>query len=175
MPELVDELAESLRAKLKASQGNPVDLLALRTALQVVRPDVDQLTRAALPILKKYLPEMSGTFLDVGCYGGWAYPYVRDRVDYHGIDTWGTGVECASQLFGSRFEKADLFEYTKKHDVVWCSQLLFTGIYDAAWHTCKGLANKLCIFLTPDGTPDYAGSTERYGHEGRFTVVVWRG
>ena len=96
MPELIDELAETLRAKLKVPAGNPADILALRTAIQVMRPDLDQLTKGALPALQKYMTEFSGTFLDVGCYGGWVYPYVRQQVEYHGIDIWQTGIESAT-------------------------------------------------------------------------------
>ena len=174
MRELIDDLAETLRVKLKVSEGNPADLLALRTAIQVMRPEIDQLSSRVLPILKKYLPEFSGTFLDVGSYGGWVYPYVRERVDYHGIDTWPTGIECSTRMFGNRFEKADLFDYEKKHDVVWCSQLLFTGLYLEAWEKCKSLANKLCVFVTPEGNVEFRGESERYA-EGRMTVLVWRG
>jgi hypothetical protein len=171
--ELIVQLTETLRTKLKHSEGNPSDILALRTAIQVMRPDLDQLTNAALPALKKHLPEFSGTFLDVGCYGGWVYPYVRDVVDYHGIDIWPTGIECATKMFGNRFELADLFKYEKKHDVVWCSQILFTALYKEAWEKCKTLANKMCVFVTPEGNLIYDGA-ETYS-EGRMTIAVWRG
>jgi hypothetical protein len=174
VPELIDDLAENLRLKLKASKGNPADLLALRTAIQVMRPELDQLTRAALPVLRKHLGEFSGTFLDVGCYGGWVYPYVRDQVEYHGIDTWPTGIESAEKMFGKRFELSDLFNYEKKHDVVWCSQILFTGLYKEAWEKCKSLANKLCVFVTPEGNVEFFGASETYS-EGRMTIAVWRG
>jgi len=172
VPELIDELAENLRKRLKVSEGNPSDLLALRTAIQVMRPELDQLTKEALPTLRKYLPEFSGSFLDIGCYGGWAYPYVRDRVDYHGIDIWPTGIESATKMFGPRFELADLFTYEKKHDVVWCSQIIFTGVCEPAWQKCRALANRLCVFVTPDG-PSFEGATEIHG-SGRMNVAVWR-
>lgn len=173
MPELIDELAENLRKKLKVSEGNPSDILALRTAIQVMRPDLDQLTKEALPILKKYMPEFSGTFLDVGCYGGWVYPYVREAVDYYGIDNWPTGIESATKMFGPRFEKADLFDYEKKHDVVWCSQLLLDGLYAEGWRKCKSLANKLCVFVTPGSNIQFDGCTELHS-TGRMAVVIWR-
>lgn len=173
MGELVVDLAETLRQKLKFSEGNPSDLLALRTAIQVMRPDLDQLTKSALPILQRHMEEFSGTFLDVGCYGGWVFPYVRGRVDYHGIDIWPTAIEAGTRMWGQMFEQANVTEYEKKHDVVWCSQILFSGIYEAAWEKCKSLANTLCIFVTPDGSQEYKGYSEKYA-EGRMTVVVWR-
>ena len=173
MPELIDELAETLRVKLKVPGGNPSDILALRTAIQVVRPDLDQLTKNGLPALQKYLPEFSGTFLDVGCYGGWVYPYVRRQVEYHGIDIWPTAIESATKMFGDRFELADLFSYEKKHDCVWCSQIVLEHLAPLAWDKCKSLANKLCVFVTPEMSESFKGYSEVYS-SGRMTMVVWR-
>jgi hypothetical protein len=171
--ELINEMAENLRLKLKNPDGTPADLVALRTAIQVLRPEVDQLSDAALPIAQKHFHEFSGSFLDVGCYGGWMYPHVRHLVDYHGIDKWPAGIECAKKLFGDdRFEMADMFEYENKHDVVWCSQLLF-GSALAGWEKCKSLSNKLCIYVSPEAGIELPGVSEFYQHQ-RMGVAIWR-
>lgn len=170
--ELINDLAANLKIKLKKPEGNPSDLVALRTAIQVLRPEIDQLSDAVLPIAQKHFHEFKGTFLDVGCYGGWMYPHVRHLVDYHGIDNWHSGIECAVKLFGDRFEEVDMFQYQKKHDVVWCSQLLF-GRADAGWEQCKSLANKLCIYVSPEANQELPGMTEFYQHI-RMGVAIWR-
>lgn len=156
-------------------EGNPSDWLALRTAVQVMNPDVDKLSCEAYPILQNHLGEISGTFLDVGCYGGWVYPAVRDKADYYGIDNWPSAIEAGRKMFGNRFEVADLFDYEKKHDVVWCSQLLF-GFEERtkmAWEKCRSLSNRLCIFFSPQVNARFDGITEFY-QRGRMGVAIWR-
>lgn len=170
--ELINQLADELRRRLKTSDGVPSDFVALRTVIQVMRPDVDQLSDAALPIAERHFKEFRGTFLDVGCYGGWMYPHIRHLVDYRGIDFWPAGIEAAKKMFGEHlFELVDMFQYEKKHDVVWCSQIL--GNSEEVWARCKSLATNLCIYVSPDASDRLSGLTEFYKYR-RMGVAIWR-
>jgi len=108
--------------KLK-KHGSSKEILALRTLIQVMQPEMDMLSKKSIRVLRKFLPELSGTFLDVGCYGGWVFHFVKDKVEYTGIDSWDTAIEVSRMLWGQRFECASFLEYQKQHDIVWCSHI----------------------------------------------------
>lgn len=126
-----------------------------RTKLQVEDPYCDVLTSRVMPLIDLIRPRLKGTFLDVGCYGGWVYPKVKDLVEYHGIDNWPVAINAAKQLFGDHFELADVREYDKKHDIVFASQLgPETPEYGDLIMKLKSLANRMLVvtgvFVVPD-------------------------
>lgn len=144
--------------------------IAARTALQVLDPQRDQLTYQIWTALQKHLPEMTGDVLDVGCYGGWLYPYVRNQAKYHGIDVWPASITAAKRMFGDElFEVKDVANYRKKHQVVWCTQLLNTGL----WDKLRSLATRLVIYAGPGLTQPLPGATESYESDVNH-VFVWR-
>ena len=104
---LVNEVR--MNAKLKKKEMT-FEMLAVRTMIQMVAPAMDDLSKKSYDVLMEFMPEFSGTFLDVGCYGGWVYHHVKDRVDYTGIDNWPTGIKVGKTLFGDRFKLASVMD-----------------------------------------------------------------
>lgn len=147
---------EMKREKQKASP----ECLAVRTALQVWRPEEDYLSRKSWPVLKRFLPEFSGTFLDVGCYGGWVYPHVRDRVEYTGIDPWPTAIDVSRKLWGGNFHCVKFQNYNVVHDYVWAAHLQPEHeITPACIDKLRSLSRKALILV--EGTMDgYEGELE---------------
>jgi SAM-dependent methyltransferase len=138
----------------KGTQADQLYYMLERTKLQVADPYCDALTSRVMPLIDLIRPRLSGTFLDVGCYGGWVYPKVRDLVEYHGIDNWPVAIDAAKQLFGDHFELADVREYDKKHDIVFASQLgPETPEDDQIIEKLKSLANRMLVvtglYVTP--------------------------
>jgi len=176
----LQSVVEFLKARLKTPQSGVVPFIGLRTALQLCCPDDDQLTYQVRGILEKHLHELKdGTLLDVGCYGGWLYRHVKNQVEYHGIDIWEDAVKAGQMMFGdSLFEVADFMKYQKKHDIVWCSQILFrkdkgdTGV-EEAWEKLKSLSNRLTILISPQANHSLPGATEFY-KMGSHGVLVRR-
>lgn len=121
-------MAKPLSLK-KALKGTPhgehvVGWIKERTRIQIETPHEDDLSNVIYPRLKKILPTLAGSFLDVGCYGGWLYHFVKERVDYHGIDIWLEAVQAAQDLFPpERFSLEDLRTTNRRADIVWGMQL----------------------------------------------------
>lgn len=143
------ELSDMLRRAVKERKKEAFkEVVAARTGLQVISPRLDDLSKRSIDALETFMPEFEGTFLDVGCYGGWVYPLVRDRVEYTGIDIWPTGIEVATALFGPRFHLINFEEYNTQHDIVWVSHLQpeYTITKDAV-EKLKTLYRKLLIIV----------------------------
>ncbi len=127
-----------------------------RTRGQVAHPQSDRLSSNIMPVFGALKPQLSGSFLDVGCYGGYLYPFLNDVVDYHGIDLWNVAIDAASQLWGAeRFECVDAFQYQKQHDVIFSGQFgpPFKGERRLVGHL-KPLARKMLIMTGLYFKPD---------------------
>lgn len=158
------DLAELLRREIKHKKHSAdPEIIAARTVIQMMSPNLDDLSRKSIDVLRVYMPEFRGTFLDVGCYGGWVYHYVKDKVVYHGIDRWPTGINVGQMLFGDMFECADVMEYKTQHDIVWASHLQpeFPITLEVVNHL-KSLAKRLLI-IVDSGLSDTYGHTDK-GH-----------
>lgn len=144
----------ALALNRKGTQTDQLYYMLERTKLQVADPYCDPLTSRVMPLIERIRPRLSGTFLDVGCYGGWVYPKVKDLVEYHGIDNWKVAVDAATQLFGDHFELVDVKDYTKKHDIVFASQLGPETPEKDVLDKLKSLANRMLIvtglYVVPD-------------------------
>src|ERR1019366_10627880 len=85
--------------KVPRSGKDVEEALYLRTQLQIDNPLNEKLTKQVYPYFKDEIPNLSGTMMDIGCYGGWLYPFVKDHVDYHGIDVWPEAIAAAKRRF----------------------------------------------------------------------------
>lgn len=157
---LVNEVR--MNAKLKKKEMT-FEMLAVRTMIQMVAPAMDDLSKKSYDVLMEFMPEFSGTFLDVGCYGGWVYHHVKDRVDYTGIDSWPTGIKVGKTLFGDRFKLASVMDYEEKHDIVWASHLQpeFTITKEVVLKL-KSLSRKLLVII--DGGVEAIPNPSARGH-----------
>lgn len=159
--------------KKKGDYATQLPLMIERTKIQISEPHEDILSARIHPLLEVIRPMLSGTFLDVGCYGGWVYHYVKDVVDYHGIDSWKTAVDAARQFYGEedRFELVDVRDYTKKHDIVFCAQVGPETKENEVLEHLKTLANKTLIvsglYISADKTAE-----EIYGVP--FKTFMWK-
>jgi len=165
-----DVLAEYLRNSLSNPiQGKAADIAA-RTGLQVLAPWRDKMTLQIWPTVQKFLPELKGDVLDVGCYGGWLYPYVRGQAEYHGIDVWDDAIEAATCLFGPYFEVKSVFNYSKQHEVVWCTQITTLDVNET-WKKLCSLAKRLVVYASPSIKWSLPGSTEEYDGDVNRVVI----
>ena len=136
--------------------------MALRTVIQMTNPGADQLSNQSIDVLRKFLPEFSGTFLDVGCYGGWVYHLVKDKVDYTGIDISQTAVDAGKLLFGDRFICKDFQEYDVKHDIVWASFLQPEHLITQDSVTkLRSLSKKLLVIVDGSMVGNVYGASEQ--------------
>ena len=110
--------------KKKPTGEEAIGWLKMRLQVQITDPLEDKLSRELIKPLHKIIPTLSGTFLDVGCLTGWVYHYVKDVVDYHGIDIYKEAIAAAQAEFPpERFSVEDLRSCKRKADIVWGSQL----------------------------------------------------
>lgn len=132
------QLALWLKTELKRpdtlQSADAMELFALRTALQVANPQIDDLTRRIMPVLDHFMGEMldKESILDVGCYGGWLKAFLPPGLShgYFGVDLVPTAIHAARRFWGERFfeciDVRDLPELGRGwggYDVVWCTQL----------------------------------------------------
>lgn len=118
-------------------------LLRERLELQITDPQADKLARAVFQGLMDVLPTLSGTFLDVGCYTGWVYHFVKDKVDYHGIDNYKAALAVARERFpAERFSQEDLKESKRTADIVWATQLHPENHIESIMPRLQAMANK---------------------------------
>lgn len=138
-------------------EGMQAEFIKLRVQRMIEDPQNDKLSRALWNTLESVLPTLSGTFLDVGCYGGWIYHYVKDAVEYHGIDNWPVAIEAAKDLFGDHFSVEELRETTRRADTVWATQLHPENKIDEILPFLAKMANKQVIFTAQ--TREHNGSS----------------
>lgn len=141
IPEVSEEARKYLKHKPKG--GDTVPWIAIRTVLDVFT-DGGMGSRIN-DLLDDILPELSGTFLDVGCYGGSLYPKVRHKVSYTGIDNWPDAIRVAKTLFDGKFEVCELKSYKQKHDIVWASQLHPEVDVPTVFDHLMSLANRMLV------------------------------
>ena len=164
----IKALTQDMQTARSGIQGE----IAARTALQAVAPMRDQLTCQIWPVVEKHLHELTGTILDVGCYGGWLYPFVKDQAEYHGIDIWEDAILTATKLWGPHFEVRNLWDMNGKWDVVWCTQLVHNNASEM-WEKLRSLANRMVIYASPDiHAPPYQSSENYYIAPSH--VAIWR-
>jgi len=145
--------------KKKPSGDEAVGWIAVRTALELCFPKASSLSGRVRPILDRVLPELNGTLLDVGCYGGWLYPLVREKVTYTGIDVYPEAVKVAQTLFGERFKVCSFSDYNEQHDIVWATQLHPEVSVPKHFQKLKSLSRKMLI-LTYQSTEIVPGGEE---------------
>lgn len=163
---------KALTQDMQTMRGGLEGEIAARTGLQVMAPERDQLTCQIGPVVQRHLPELTGTLLDVGCYGGWLYSVVKDKATYHGIDIWPEAVLTATRLWGPHFEVQDVKDTRGKWDVVWCTQLIHNDP-EAMWGKLRSLASRLVVYASPDIKGPLPGETESYV-VAPSRVAVWR-
>ena len=146
----LSSVAEAIRKQLKqkTTGGDTPAWIGMRTVLDCSSL-INGMGGRTAPILKYIEPELKGTFLDVGCYGGWLYPKVRDRVEYTGIDNWPDAIESAKTLFGDRFHCCDLRDYRTQHDIVWATQLHPEVDIPIVFDHLRGLSKKMLVVTFP--------------------------
>lgn len=157
-----------------------------RCLLQVLSPMADELTRTIWPVFENHKDEFSGTFLDVGCYGGWMLGTLLKHdidVQYHGIDIWESAIEAARLVYGGSgsFEVQDGRTLGEDYDTVWCSQLHkrqaseFEIMIERLLHHTKKIAVLSSASLPRDFIKRYAdknnGTWEEYNSPPHWVMV----
>jgi SAM-dependent methyltransferase len=130
--------------------------IALRTLLQMTRPEDDALTSRVNDLFMAHKDEIREDVLDCGCYGGWLYGRLRAEhatpLNYHGIDLWEDAIRAARFMFpGARFEVGDLMNLSQSYDVIWCTQIIWrtTDEAEKTLDHLKRWTRKLLIFESP--------------------------
>lgn len=136
---------ETRRELKEKNKKDAAAWVAVRTALEVVQPDLGGMSVRLEPLVKRLKPELTGSLLDVGCQGGWLYAKVRDRVHYTGIDNFAEAIRSASLLFGNHFECCELKDYKTQHDIVWATQLHPETHPPSVFDHLKGLSKKMLV------------------------------
>lgn len=160
-------VVEGAKDYLKSSPrgGDTAGWIAVRTALDLIEPIKSRagMSSRLEGLINDLRPELKGSILDVGCYGGWLYPKVRGLVGYRGIDVWPDAITAATVLFGDHFELCDYREYETQHDIVWATQLHPQEDPVMAFEKLKSLAKRMLVitFVEEVDVPP-GGEIKRY-------------
>lgn len=128
------------------------EVIKMRVRGIIEEPKTSGLSCMTFDALTELIPTLSGTFLDVGCYGGWVYPFVKDVVEYHGIDNWHESIVAGKEMFGDElFSYDSVTSCLRTADTVWATLLHPEVKVENILPNLVKMANKQVIFTCSGG------------------------
>jgi SAM-dependent methyltransferase len=149
------------------------EALRTRTECELGHYQNDPMVHRAVPLILEYKP--TGKILDVGCYTGWLYHYLRKPEGYVGVDIWKEAIEVAKEFAPQAdFRHCNLMDMEGEFDTVWCIQIPWhrTGgvtLKDAV-EKMKTLGKRVVVAVVPEE----ASVFESYANHGQLCVWDWK-